>query len=58
MKIPQAGKFLMLLCELGLEVKTGRELTDEVLNNLEVNTIYGLKSQRCIKLLLRLNPNF
>ena len=38
----------MLLCELGLEVKTGRELTDEVLNNLEVNTIYGLNSQMCI----------
>lgn len=48
----------MLICELGLEVKMGRELTEEVISNLEVNTIYGLKSQRCIKLLLRLHPNF
>lgn len=58
MKIPQEGKFQILICELGLEIKTGRELTDEVINNLEVNTIYGLKSQRDIKLLLRLLPNF
>ena len=25
MKIPQEGKFQILICELGLEVKTGRE---------------------------------
>ena len=48
----------MLICALGLEVKMGRELTNEVINNLEVNTIYGLKSRRCTKLLLKLHPKF
>lgn len=32
----------------------GRELINEIINNLQVNIIHGLKSQRCTKLWLKL----